>query len=278
MNEEKLTYEMLSEDQKAVYDFNLPDIYYKYKLKGTVVHYGTADGGHYYSFIKERGTDKWHEFNDTNVREYDPNDLEEDSFGGNLKYQRKVTQSGKTYIETEKLNSSYVLIYEREEFLDNNKLFELYDNDVKDLDKKVKSYSIPLKPLKIEDEILDDLTQVYDRSWIANKIFDDFFIDTVLNISQNSSSYLQLTTDRSYEQAMDLDDSEEESYKLRFTTLFFLGVVLRSESRLTFAEKVFSKLLRTASINLSYAQWIVACFSRKHSINEFFASNWSPES
>lgn len=30
-----------------------PDAYYKYKLKGIVIHMGTADFGHYYSFIKD---------------------------------------------------------------------------------------------------------------------------------------------------------------------------------------------------------------------------------
>jgi hypothetical protein len=29
----------------------VPEGYYKYNLKGIVVHYGTADQGHYYSFI-----------------------------------------------------------------------------------------------------------------------------------------------------------------------------------------------------------------------------------
>merc|ERR1712024_205037 len=34
-----------------------PDWYYKYRLRGVVVHTGSANGGHYYSFIK-RGTGK----------------------------------------------------------------------------------------------------------------------------------------------------------------------------------------------------------------------------
>lgn len=32
----------------------LPDDYYQYELKGTVIHMGFADAGHYYSLIKER--------------------------------------------------------------------------------------------------------------------------------------------------------------------------------------------------------------------------------
>jgi hypothetical protein len=47
------------------------------------VHSGSADAGHYYSFIKERGSNKWLEFNDTYVRDFDPKNLEAECFGGN---------------------------------------------------------------------------------------------------------------------------------------------------------------------------------------------------
>lgn len=39
-----------------------PDEDYAYHLKGVVVHAGTAEAGHYYSFIKDDS--KWYEFND----------------------------------------------------------------------------------------------------------------------------------------------------------------------------------------------------------------------
>ena len=41
------------------------DDYYKYKLRGIVIHLGTAEFGHYYSFTKLDGS--WYEFNDTIV-------------------------------------------------------------------------------------------------------------------------------------------------------------------------------------------------------------------
>lgn len=46
---------------------------YEYDLVGVTVHTGTADGGHYYSFIRERGVnpgqqDRWLLFNDAEVR------------------------------------------------------------------------------------------------------------------------------------------------------------------------------------------------------------------
>ena len=62
----------------------MTESYYKYKLKGVVVHFGTAEQGHYYSFIEDRESKKggWFEFNDTVVRDFDTSDIAEEWFGG----------------------------------------------------------------------------------------------------------------------------------------------------------------------------------------------------
>ena len=44
-----------------------------------MVHSGTADSGHYYSFIQDRehpeSCSKWYEMNDHFVRDFDANDI-----------------------------------------------------------------------------------------------------------------------------------------------------------------------------------------------------------
>jgi ubiquitin C-terminal hydrolase len=47
----------------------------KYTLGGIIIHLGFADAGHYYSLIKDRKTNKWFEFNDSDVQEFDINNL-----------------------------------------------------------------------------------------------------------------------------------------------------------------------------------------------------------
>jgi ubiquitin carboxyl-terminal hydrolase 34 len=66
-------------------------------LIGVTVHTGTADGGHYYSFIKERNgstatsinpfggsTEKWLFFNDAEVKPFDPTQIAAECFGGEV--------------------------------------------------------------------------------------------------------------------------------------------------------------------------------------------------
>lgn len=61
---------------------------YWYQLIGVVVHTGTAEGGHYYSFIRDRsapqGRDQWFLFNDAEVKPFDPAQIASECFGGEM--------------------------------------------------------------------------------------------------------------------------------------------------------------------------------------------------
>lgn len=63
-------------------------VVHRYDLVGVTVHTGTADGGHYYSFIKERnsasGHDRWFLFNDAEVKLFDPSQIATECFGGEM--------------------------------------------------------------------------------------------------------------------------------------------------------------------------------------------------
>jgi ubiquitin carboxyl-terminal hydrolase 34 len=60
-----------------------PDLF---ELVGVLVHSGTAESGHYYSYIRERptadSTPSWVEFNDSDVSKFDPSKIAEQCFGG----------------------------------------------------------------------------------------------------------------------------------------------------------------------------------------------------
>ncbi len=84
--------------------------YYNYELVGIVVHSGTADSGHYYSYIKEQERtteEKWFEFNDAHVRDFDISEIPNETFGGR---EESVGWGVKGYVKTA---SAYMVIYKR---------------------------------------------------------------------------------------------------------------------------------------------------------------------
>ena len=76
------------------------------------MHSGTADSGHYYSFIKDREqreANKWYEMNDHIVRDFDPNDIPSECFGGEDVYMGYNMMQ----LKTMKWRNAYLLFYER---------------------------------------------------------------------------------------------------------------------------------------------------------------------
>ena len=79
------------EKEPAKAETEHPHSYFEYKLTGIVLHVGFADSGHYISLIQDRESredsddKKWYEFNDTDVRSFDPKDIPSEAFGGEEK-------------------------------------------------------------------------------------------------------------------------------------------------------------------------------------------------
>ncbi|KAL7788281.1 hypothetical protein V8C37DRAFT_388563 [Trichoderma ceciliae] len=84
-----------------------------FELVGILVHSGTAESGHYYSYIRERtstaGHPRWIEFNDDTVTPWDPRQMENHTFGGPGQ-QPASDASGTAY---DKSYSAYMLFYQR---------------------------------------------------------------------------------------------------------------------------------------------------------------------
>lgn len=89
---------------------------YKYELIGVTVHTGTAEGGHYYSFIRDLDSgekDRWLLFNDTEVRPFDSNQLGSECFG--WEQPKPFDNNGERYLDfgMERTNSAYMLLYHK---------------------------------------------------------------------------------------------------------------------------------------------------------------------
>jgi hypothetical protein len=86
-----------------------------YRLAGVLVHSGTAECGHYYSYIKVDGDDgktKWYEFNDTRVIPFEltDNNIRNEWFGGKTETK---TSDFITDWQMEISKSAYMLFYEK---------------------------------------------------------------------------------------------------------------------------------------------------------------------
>eukprot|EP01090_Pellita_catalonica_P009700 TRINITY_DN2082_c1_g1_i1.p1 TRINITY_DN2082_c1_g1~~TRINITY_DN2082_c1_g1_i1.p1 ORF type:complete len:946 (-),score=239.67 TRINITY_DN2082_c1_g1_i1:53-2668(-) len=98
-----------------------PKEYYEYDLVGIVVHQGTAQCGHYYSFIKERvpleegqKPGRWLEFNDTKVTLFDPDRIPYECYGGKEKVKVYDREKGcSVFAKRYKSNNAYLLVYQR---------------------------------------------------------------------------------------------------------------------------------------------------------------------
>ncbi|KAI1435773.1 hypothetical protein GGR50DRAFT_693844 [Xylaria sp. CBS 124048] len=91
-----------------------PDMF---ELVGVLVHSGTAETGHYYSFVRERPSNRsdptWVEFNDDIVTSWDHSQMENACFGGP---DHRHYDNGNIY---DKVYSAYMLFYQRSSSLRN---------------------------------------------------------------------------------------------------------------------------------------------------------------
>ena len=91
----------------------IPDEDYEYRLAGVLVHAGVAQGGHYYSFIKDRKQDQWYRFDDEDVTPFDPAAIENECFGGKVKKETKWPNGQVHTVESEQYANALMLFYEK---------------------------------------------------------------------------------------------------------------------------------------------------------------------
>ncbi|KAL2848825.1 hypothetical protein BJY01DRAFT_211397 [Aspergillus pseudoustus] len=90
-----------------------------FELVGVLVHSGTAESGHYYSYIRERptasGSGTWVEFNDADVSRFDPRRIGEQCFGG---VSESLHSASGGHVRYNKAWNAYMLFYQRVSSMD----------------------------------------------------------------------------------------------------------------------------------------------------------------
>ncbi|KAI0179993.1 hypothetical protein GGR52DRAFT_568756 [Hypoxylon sp. FL1284] len=170
------TVEHLSNPSKDACDKPEPDMF---ELVGVLVHSGTAESGHYYSYIRERPSTSdvpsWIEFNDELVTSWDHSQMENACFGG--PDYRPQYEPGATY---EKVYSAYMLFYQRSSSL--NRERELL---------KASGQTAPLRaPLHtdLESQIKEDNWSIVSRHCLFESTHMPFVYKVLLNAWGTSCS------------------------------------------------------------------------------------------
>lgn len=152
-----------------------------FELVGVLVHAGTAESGHYYSFIRERPTSRkdesWFEFNDDVVSPWDPSKMEAACFGGT---ETSWDNGGAQY---EKNYCAYMLFYERSSALQRKQQELEHQGCSSPIQRKIQA---PLSSW-IKTENLKQLQRhcLFDRDHIR---FLDAIFDRMLELNHGACS------------------------------------------------------------------------------------------
>ena len=273
----RLSKEDLNEEQKKLLQVKVPKEYYSYKLKGIIIHSGHVDGGHYYSFIMDRETSGWFEYNDTLVKAFNAKDIPEEAYGGienNSYYINGKNEQGK-----EKIRNAYVLIYERIVQIQGDQLEKLKQEereiDTEEIEKRFKmliaeSEQIPKSDMKIPERIQRLINQDNKKHWHTQYMFQPHYLNFVVNVITS----LKIPEDFNYAKARDCLDTSDNSDSLieemQFAIVCLLTTALRTEKK-EITLKLLSIAKEICRKNIKMCIWLCKLFCHPDIIQEFLS-------
>ncbi|KAL3477353.1 hypothetical protein BJX99DRAFT_226442 [Aspergillus californicus] len=166
-----------------------------FELVGVLVHSGTAESGHYYSYIRERpsadgrgGT--WVEFNDSDVSRFDPAKIGEQCFGG---YSEPLHSASVGQVRFNKVWNAYMLFYQRVSSMDTDR--STYNAEQNHNPVRV-SLPVPLaNHITMENELFVRTFCLLDPyySLFVAYLFSQFKEDTITNTKESGKLEKSMT-------------------------------------------------------------------------------------
>ena len=227
-NQDKSNEEEKKEHQDEEKDDDQPHVderMYEYEAVGVVVHSGGAEGGHYYSYIKDREKGKWFEFNDTQVKPFDLKDLADETFGGESKGGNFLGNANDFMGETifSRSRNAYFIIYQRKhpQPLETAQLSDPNHEYVKGIPKGVYQHiwdenMLFMKRMYFFDsEYLHFIREFLSLNNFERKLYtNDSSLTKVLKIKKEAAELLGVTKEKLRSQAsiqnIDIFDEEKE--------------------------------------------------------------------
>ncbi|PGH36152.1 ubiquitin thiolesterase [[Emmonsia] crescens] len=155
-----------------------PDIF---ELVGVLVHSGTAESGHYYSYIRERPTaadpsTSWVEFNDSDVSRFDPSKIPDQCFGG---MNDPIHGANLGPVRFNKVWNAYMLFYQRVSSMERAK--SVYETSLGGA-----PVSVPL-PLELANHIAME-NELFIRTYCLLDPYHAYFIRALLEQARRFSA------------------------------------------------------------------------------------------
>jgi len=280
--------DLLTEDEKLFLTNPLiPNNYYGYKLKGVVLHMGTADSGHYTSLISAKNDTKWYEFNDEKVTEFHPNRMSEEAFGGQQEnISKELSMIDSSHELFSKIKNAYVLVYERNSYYKIPELELILQQKTREISQferakilvtdfmKINSNPKILQKALCESAKNTDIRTILstDYSNFVTNLFMKFNILSDLNKKAdfNIENLQDIFTEKSLEKEANILKSNLNSFK--YFSLFIFTVFIRlkdtqiSQNAICQVLKFYKKLIQE---NIEFAIFLMENFGHNKFIEEF---------
>ncbi|KAL6702486.1 hypothetical protein ACN47E_001611 [Coniothyrium glycines] len=196
-----------------------------FDLVGVLVHTGTCENGHYYSYIRQRPsstgstTPSWIEFDDSNVGPFDPYEIASRAFGG---------PSDEGFGRQMKPYSAYMLFYQRRTSIENDK----------------HNWPTSTKAGPVQVALPNDLQQDIED---ANRVM----IEEYARFDPNHSRFVRQlhAACRTVNQGTCSDDHEQENNALRVVLSHLSQISWRHQTSDTFLETIVQ--LRRSALSCS---------------------------
>ena len=143
-----------------------------YDLAGVIVHSGSAFAGHYYSYAKDRGTDKWFRFDDDSVEPWQTESIDEDCFGGCF----VPEGSDKAF---EKNHSAYIVLYEKKSYFDSQTSIQAFKSGHDQLI-AIKDAPKSCRLSLIRENVLEIM-----KSYMLSPVLSNFCVDLGITVEES---------------------------------------------------------------------------------------------
>ena len=239
-----------------------------YRLKGVVVHIGSADGGHYYAITYDG--EQWFEFNDDKVKEFNVENLESEAFGG---FYERMNKSG-VKEKAIRRNNAYLLFYEK---VNMNEGCDVYDHIV-----DVESYN---NYSGIVKHIVIEIDRKFIRQNMESVLYTNEYNLFMLNFILNAlginrwafTSYTNIQRDIKNQKLTHIYHRPVNSSNNNITDtlslfkvliLYYFNVLIRSQNT-TYCPSTMDLLLYMMSTNTTCAEYLLEEFSNEDTIREY---------